>query len=223
MLENWETKIVGSKVILSKNIKFNEKHFDTIILQLSVPYCKHHVEKYHEWMKSPELQHLTGSEPLTLEQEYDMQRTWKESEDKCTFIILSKDIFDQTQNEVEAMVGDTNLFLQLDNCGRLTAEAEIMIAETKVRKQGLGLESMCLMLLYGMDQLEVKRYQVKIKEDNEPSIKMFEKLGFLKTAEKNVFGEIEFTASFDSPAFYDIISSHTISSKSLDKYIHTEK
>lgn len=32
-------------------------------------------------MKSPELQQLTASEPLTLEQEYDMQRSWREDSD----------------------------------------------------------------------------------------------------------------------------------------------
>lgn len=32
-------------------------------------------------MKSPELQQLTASEPLTLEQEYDMQRSWREDDD----------------------------------------------------------------------------------------------------------------------------------------------
>lgn len=37
--------------------------------------------RYHEWMKSPELQQLTASEPLTLEQEYDMQKSWREDDD----------------------------------------------------------------------------------------------------------------------------------------------
>lgn len=32
-------------------------------------------------MKSPELQQLTASEPLTLEQEFDMQRSWREDDD----------------------------------------------------------------------------------------------------------------------------------------------
>lgn len=37
--------------------------------------------RYHEWMKSPELQQLTASEPLTLDQEYDMQKSWREDDD----------------------------------------------------------------------------------------------------------------------------------------------
>ena len=71
MKTNWLTKLVGSKVIL-------------------IPYREAHVEKYHNWMKSAELLELTGSEPLSLEQEYDMQKSWREDEDKCTFIILNK-------------------------------------------------------------------------------------------------------------------------------------
>jgi hypothetical protein len=30
-------------------------------------------QRYHEWMKSPELLETTASEPLSLEEEYDMQ------------------------------------------------------------------------------------------------------------------------------------------------------
>lgn len=59
---NQNTLLLGKKVVL-------------------VPYTSEHVPRYHEWMKSEELQRLTASEPLTLEQEYAMQRSWREDAD----------------------------------------------------------------------------------------------------------------------------------------------
>lgn len=37
-------------------------------------------------MKDPELLKLTASEPLTLDQEYEMQETWRNDEDSKSFI-----------------------------------------------------------------------------------------------------------------------------------------
>lgn len=78
-------------------------------------------------MLDPELLKLTASEPLTLDQEYDMQETWRNDEDsaflyyyrqislsfsicpklndlfffaECTFLVLNKDLYERTQDEI---------------------------------------------------------------------------------------------------------------------------
>lgn len=43
-----------------------------------VPYMKEHVPKYHDWMQDQALLQATGSEPLTLDQEYQMQLSWNQ-------------------------------------------------------------------------------------------------------------------------------------------------
>ncbi|KAM1503413.1 hypothetical protein ACFX15_027817 [Malus domestica] len=64
-----------------------------------VPYMNEHVPKFHEWMKDQALLQATGSEPLTLDQEYQMQLTWTQDPNStlflsltCTFIVLDKQL-----------------------------------------------------------------------------------------------------------------------------------
>ncbi|KAM1122012.1 hypothetical protein ACFX19_003679 [Malus domestica] len=54
-----------------------------------VPYKNEHVPKYHEWMKDPALLQATGSEPLTLDQEYQMQLTWTQDPNSTLFLSLT--------------------------------------------------------------------------------------------------------------------------------------
>ncbi|KAG0208210.1 N-acetyltransferase 9 [Mortierella sp. GBA30] len=74
---------------------------------------------------------MTASEPLTLEEEYEMQESWHVDENKCTFIILAKEGPDQEITPENAlaqeMVGDVNLFFN-DHDDPHSAEIEIMIA-----------------------------------------------------------------------------------------------
>ncbi len=49
------------------------------------------MSKYHEWMQDPTLLDATSSEPLTLQEEIQMQTSWREDDTKCTFIILARE------------------------------------------------------------------------------------------------------------------------------------
>ncbi|KAH8357437.1 hypothetical protein KR084_006778 [Drosophila pseudotakahashii] len=171
---NEKTKIMGRRTIL-------------------VPYEARHVLKYHDWMSNEQLRQLTASEELTLDEEYAMQRSWREDDDKLTFIILDAEVYSRDQDEISAMVGDTNLFLHRDpDSDQRVAEAEIMIAEPGARGKGLGREAMLLMLKYAQlqAQLRLDKFEVKIDMDNTTSLHLFESFMFVETARVEVFHEV---------------------------------
>ncbi|CAF4624473.1 unnamed protein product [Rotaria sp. Silwood1] len=151
---------------------------------LLVPYGKHHVKKYHTWMENEEIQELTASLPLSIDKEYEMQQTWLNDKDKCTFIILSKELFDRTHDEIESMIGDVNLFLNDPDdvhCG----EIEIMIAEVSARHKGYGIETLYTFIRYAIETLKITRFIVKIGLKNLPSIALFTtKFNFLTVTKK---------------------------------------
>lgn len=103
------------------------------------------------------------------------------------------------------MVGDTNLFINIDDPSK--AEIEIMIAEEKARKKGLGLEATMMMMLYGLEDLRLKTYEAKISLSNEISINMFKKLSFQQTGISEVFQEVTLTKQIienDSESFRNL-------------------
>ncbi|XP_069785394.1 alpha/beta-tubulin-N-acetyltransferase 9 isoform X3 [Narcine bancroftii] len=135
-----------------------------------VPYSTRHVPRYHQWMKSEELLKLTASEPLTLEQEYQMQRSWQEDDDKCTFIVLDKMKWESGLcTEEDCMVGDVNLFFT-DPEDLTVAEIEVMIA--------------------GVTKLRITKFQAKISLENPISIAMFRNLHFEEVSISDVFQEM---------------------------------
>lgn len=158
-----------------------------------VPYMKEHVPKYHQWMQDPALLQATASEPLTLEQEYDMQLSWTQDPFKQTFIVLDKELvigeFIHGDPHVEAMVGDVNIYMN-DLEDLKTGEIEIMIAEPKSRGKGLGKESVLMMMTFAVQNLGINIFRAKIGESNKASISLFQNLGFKENSYSEIFKEI---------------------------------
>ncbi|CAB4304538.1 unnamed protein product [Prunus armeniaca] len=199
-----------------------EKEKDRVSLEggrvILVPYMKEHVPKYHEWMQDPALLQATGSEPLTLDQEYQMQLTWtqdpnnsasqglifpgKKEEGSIGFglVIESRLLLywisswlwansTMGRPHVEAMVGDVNLYMN-DLDDPQMAEIEIMIAEPKSRGKGLGKESALMMMAFAVENLGIHIFRAKIGELNGASLSLFRKLGFEETSYSEIFKEV---------------------------------
>ncbi|TQS37780.1 hypothetical protein Golomagni_01735 [Golovinomyces magnicellulatus] len=186
---------------------------------LLVPYEKRHVETYHEWMNSKEIQEATASESLTLNEEYLMQESWRHDHDKLTFVICRppsthiKKVVAGTHDATHLLLGDVNLFLfaaqQHDNC--CIGELELMVAPLEARRHGYGRAAILCFLYYiqtHLDQLMTEYcgsknsdsktmhllyLRVKIHSENINSIKLFESIGFHRVSDTaDFFGEFEF-------------------------------
>ncbi|KAF7718044.1 Uncharacterized protein PECH_002377 [Penicillium ucsense] len=146
MLLNAQTAISTTKVLL-------------------VPYSTWHVPRYHEWMQDEEIQQATASEPLSIEEEYAMQRSWRQDADKLTFIVCrpigdpddTSDVTTHLSADSDSpsnMVGDINLFLHVDDgeegdaSPELYGEIELMIAEKANQGQGFGKAALLTFLRY---------------------------------------------------------------------------
>ncbi|KAF4969990.1 hypothetical protein FSARC_2893 [Fusarium sarcochroum] len=189
---------------------------------LLVPYEAHHVRQYHAWMQDPDIQEATASEPMTLDEEYENQQSWRTSSDKLTFIVCAPVKEDSTlvkagTSDADALMrGDINFFLypyeaddedETETQGWVTGEVDVMIASTSHRGQGLGRAAVCALLVYLRKHLEgvlkeygaqeLKGLMVKIKEGNKGSRALFEKLGFVQKGEVNYFGEVVMTLGWE--------------------------
>ena len=91
------------------------------------------VEKYHGWMQDEELLRLTSSEPVTIEEEYDVHESWITDPTKLTYIICDKSL--HSTDLIGSMIGDLNLFI-----GEEEADINIMIAEPEYRRRGISVE-----------------------------------------------------------------------------------
>ncbi|ORX77376.1 hypothetical protein BCR32DRAFT_295662 [Anaeromyces robustus] len=156
-----------------------------------IPYKKKHVEMYHKWLQSEEMLELTASEPLSIEEEYNMQKKWETENDKSIFLIMAKD-FNKNIDDVAkgGIIGDINLFYQADDEDGDVAEIDIMIAEKECQRKGYGLEAVALMLKYGIIYHKVNVFKSIISIDNIPSKSLFKnKFDFKTHSISEVFKE----------------------------------
>ncbi|PYH78370.1 N-acetyltransferase [Aspergillus uvarum CBS 121591] len=149
----------------------NEKTAISTSKVLLVPYSKWHVPRYHDWMKDEEIQEATASEPLSLEEEYSMQQSWRQDPDKLTLIVCQPttttsssesgggevQLDDQLDDDPSRMVGDINLFLRVDDGEegesdpQLVGEIELMIAEKRNQRRGFGKAALHTFLRFIVD------------------------------------------------------------------------
>lgn len=146
-----------------------------------VPYRVEHVERYHEWMGDESILVSTASERLTLEQELEMQREWANDEAKCTFIVRDA--------KTSTMIGDVNFFFN-DHDDARACEIEIMIAEPSYRRKGYATEALETFMAYGAMELGVTTFVAKIGFENEPSLGLFARLGYVERSRSEIFQEV---------------------------------
>ena len=217
---------------------------------LLVPYKPSHVATYHSWMQDAvgcqhseenkarsdgiqDLRQATASELLSIDEEYEMQTSWRYDEDKLTFIsCLSRlteglepsclPIVAGRDDSPDRMLGDVNLFLTAADDGEegedrrsaeeshgIVGELELMIASADHQRKGFGRATLEAFLQYiavheseivgtftnGLkmpDESKFSYLRVRIGEDNERSLGLFERSGFLRTGNgASWFGEIE--------------------------------
>ncbi|KAL6765195.1 GNAT domain-containing protein [Haematococcus lacustris] len=173
-----------------------------------VPYRSHHVETYNRWMQDPHLQQTTESEPLSIEEEYAMQASWRDDEAKCTFIILDTSQPDTpgTGQHGGMMAGDVNLYLN-DPDSQGVAEIEVMVAEPACRRRGIAREALQLVQAYAVQRLAVVRFRAKVLEDNEPSLRLFKQLGYSEARRVQVFKEVHLELGREDGAHWEQLHS----------------
>ena len=167
-----------------------------------------HQLSIHVLSDGQEIQEATASSPLTIEEEYAMQLSWRQDADKLTFIIClptftsaSGSITAAHEDSPARMLGDVNLFLMTsDKQDFVIGEIELMIAVKSQQGHGYGRASLLAFLIYVAEHedglleeferermveggLSLKELRVKIGEKNVRSIGLFESVGFTRVEE----------------------------------------
>lgn len=143
-----------------------------------VPYFKQHVPLYHSWLYDREIQRLTCTEYVTLEEEYEYQKEWESRSDRIIRLI-----------EVDGeLIGDINLFKSSHANDEFMWEINVMIVKEEHRGHGYAGEALELLL----KEYQIRNVMAKVHKDNQASIKFFKKRFHQVNDEHDVFGNIIF-------------------------------
>lgn len=189
MRDNYETVLVGTKVVL---VPYRNEH----VLNY------HEWMQRSELLEATASEPLTLEEEYKMQQAWrddkDKCTFIVLQKNKCVGVPSCGAPFEDSlqspcvlpidfiQQNLSAMIGDVNLFLSLEEFDdleveqkhakpRKQAELDIMIAEDKARRKGMGSEASRIMLLYAIKRLGIERFFVKISQNNIASKSMFEK------------------------------------------------
>jgi RimJ/RimL family protein N-acetyltransferase len=178
-------------------------------------------------MQDPDLQSATASEPLSLEEEYDMQHSWRMDRDKLTFIIClpASDIAAVIPGEHDAdnrMVGDINLFLfdgndddddddddackasERTSTSAVVGEIELMIARKDLQRQGYGRAALLTFMFYVLSnwlQIAKEYSSINVKVPQLSYLRV--KINQSNQRSISLFQSVGFEAVGDGPNYFE--------------------
>lgn len=165
---------------------FSEDRVDGPVVSL-VPFLPSHVPLYHVWMSNPSNLELTGSEPVSLEEQEKVRLDWIHQSDRHIFII----------ERAGAIVGDIGVVLMEEEEEEqdpvVTVEIDVMVGEESARRGGIATAAVGMMERWAAERMAAKRIVAKIKDHNTPSLSLFRKLGYSHEKPLPIFNEIHLT------------------------------
>lgn len=131
------------------------------------------VKRFFEWVNDPEVTFgLSLYLPMSMtDEERWFERASSREPNEKPFAI------DVRAGDGWRLIGNCTFF-DLDNVAH-SAEIGIMIGEKAVWNQGLGTDTMFLLLRHGFETLNLNRIALKVYADNPRAIRTYEKAGFV--------------------------------------------
>jgi diamine N-acetyltransferase len=125
------------------------------------------VKKFFEWVNDPE---VTFGLSLYLPMSMTDEEKWFERAEKPFAV-------DVRAGDGWRLIGNCTFF-DIDTVVH-SAEIGIMIGDKSIWNQGLGTETMSLLLRHGFETLNLNRVALKVYADNPRAIRTYEKAGFV--------------------------------------------